>query len=108
MDYIVYHPLVQRTVVIVVGLMLITLVFRLLQHSLSLITMTFNENWMEFTVRYVVDYRARRSTRDKISATILDEFAKTDGAIRIAYTSADITITEFSSASEFSLDQKKQ
>lgn len=29
-----------------------------------IVTMVANDNWMEFTVRYVVDYKQRRSTKD--------------------------------------------
>lgn len=40
---------------------------------MPMITMTANQNWMEFTLRYVTDYRLRRSTKDKLFTRILDE-----------------------------------
>lgn len=38
-----------------------------------MITMIANDNWVEFTVRYVVDYKARRITKDKLFTRILSE-----------------------------------
>jgi hypothetical protein len=32
-----------------------------------------NDNWMEFTLRYVVDYKKRRITKDLIFTRLLDE-----------------------------------
>ena len=49
-----------------------------------------NENWMEFTVRYVVDYKERRATKHRIFTGTLEEFAKTEGRVEIASTSSDI------------------
>jgi small-conductance mechanosensitive channel len=57
-----------------------------------MITMTANDNWMEFTLRYVVDYKKRRSTKDKIFARIIEEFDKTEGRVAIASTSTDISL----------------
>jgi small-conductance mechanosensitive channel len=42
------------------------------------------DNWIEFTVRYIVDYRRRRSTRDAIFTRILDAFDATGGEIAFA------------------------
>ncbi|MDD3579551.1 MAG: mechanosensitive ion channel [Desulfobacca sp.] len=33
-----------------------------------------NDNWMEFTLRYIVDYKRRRRTKDLIFTRILEEF----------------------------------
>lgn len=49
-----------------------------------MVTMAANDNWIEFTVRYVVDFKKRRTTKDVIFSSILDEFEKTDGAVQIA------------------------
>jgi hypothetical protein len=35
----------------------------------------FNENYISFTLRYVVDYKKRRLTKDIISSKILDSLA---------------------------------
>jgi hypothetical protein len=39
---------------------------------------------MEFTVRYVVDYKRRRGTKDRLFTRILEEFDQTDGRVSIA------------------------
>ena len=59
-----------------------------------MVTMIANDNWMEFTIRYVVDYKARRSTKDLLFTRILEEFDKTKGLVRIASTSTDIRLVE--------------
>ena len=59
-----------------------------------LITMVFNENWMDFTVRYVVDYKARRITKDRLFTQILDAFQETEGKVVIASTGIDINVTD--------------
>ncbi len=48
------------------------------------ITMSFDANWIEFTLRYIVDYRVRRSTKDKLFANILAGFEETEGKVRVA------------------------
>jgi len=52
-----------------------------------------NDNWMEFTVRYVVDYKRRRVTKDQIFSRILEELDKTDGRVAIASTTIQIVET---------------
>ncbi len=42
------------------------------------------DNWLEFTVRYVVDYRRRRATKDRLSRQLLDEFDATQGKVQLA------------------------
>ncbi len=67
--------------------------FRIEDASVApLITMTLDANWMTFTIRYVVDYRLRRSTKDKLFTDILDEIGKSDGRVNIASTSMDVTL----------------
>ena len=58
------------------------------------VTMVFDENWMAFTVRYVVDYKARRATKDRLFTRILEAFAQTAGAVAVASTSTDINLTD--------------
>jgi len=48
------------------------------------INLALNDNWIEFTIRYIVDYKKRRSTKDHIFTSILDEFEKTNGKVAIA------------------------
>lgn len=57
-----------------------------------MITMSFDSNWIEFTLRYVVDYRARRSTKDRLFTSILTGFEETPGKVQIA--SASLQFTE--------------
>jgi len=57
-----------------------------------MISMSFDANWIEFTLRYVVDYRARRSTKDRLFTSILTGFEETKGKVQIA--SASLQLTE--------------
>lgn len=57
-----------------------------------LVMMVANDNWIEFTVRYVVDYKKRRSTKDRLFDRILDEVAATDG--KVAFASATFQLVE--------------
>ncbi|QQS40866.1 MAG: mechanosensitive ion channel [Acidobacteriota bacterium] len=58
----------------------------LLESALTdpIVTMEANDNWIEFTMRYVVDFNKRRTTKDLLFSTILDDFDKTEGAVQIA------------------------
>ncbi len=53
-------------------------------------TMIANQNWIEFTLRYVVDYKARRSTKDRLFTRLLEEIDKTDGQVGIAAATLNI------------------
>ena len=57
-----------------------------------MVTMIANDNWMEFTLRYVIDYKKRRSTKDRIFTRIIEELGKTEGRVAIASTSTDISL----------------
>lgn len=50
----------------------------------SVVTMSFDQNWIEFTLRYVTDYRVRRSTKDRLFTGILEKFEQTDGKVTVA------------------------
>lgn len=39
-----------------------------------LVTMICNDNWIEFTLRYVVDYKSRRGVKDQLFEKILERF----------------------------------
>jgi len=43
-----------------------------------------NDNWMEFTLRYVVDFGKRRSIKDLLFTRILDAIAQTNGKVSMA------------------------
>jgi len=50
----------------------------------SMITLRATDNWIEFTVRYVVDYRRRRWMKDHLFTRILEEIDKSNNQIRLA------------------------
>ncbi len=49
-----------------------------------MITMIANDNWIEFTIRYVVDYKGRRTTKDTLFMRILEEVDKNSDKIGLA------------------------
>ncbi|MEP7327372.1 MAG: mechanosensitive ion channel domain-containing protein [Gemmatimonadota bacterium] len=49
-----------------------------------MVTLIANDNWLEFTVRYVVDYRRRRATKDALFTRILEEIELTAGKVQMA------------------------
>jgi small-conductance mechanosensitive channel len=51
-----------------------------------------NDNWMEFSVRYVVDYKQRRLTKDRLFTRLLEEIDRTGG--RVALASATFHLVE--------------
>ena len=57
-----------------------------------LVTIQADENWVSFTLRYVVEYRLRRSTKDKLFSRILSEIANSKGVVQVASTSMDVTL----------------
>ncbi len=58
-----------------------------------IVTMVANENWMEFTARYVVDYRQRRTTKDRIFTKLVDELAAVADRVTLASTSFEVAHT---------------
>lgn len=56
------------------------------------VTIVANDNWVEFSLRYVVDYKQRRSTKDVLYSRILESFSTTDGRVSVA--SATVHIVE--------------
>ncbi len=54
------------------------------------VTLVVALNWAEFTLRYVVDYKLRRATRDRLFTRILEEIESTGGAIAIASSTLNI------------------
>ena len=49
-----------------------------------MVTLVANDNWIEFTLRFVVNYKVRRGTKDRLFTRILEEIDKTDGRVAIA------------------------
>ncbi|MEW6052934.1 MAG: mechanosensitive ion channel domain-containing protein [Nitrospirota bacterium] len=57
------------------------------------VTIMLNDNWIEFSVRYAVDYKSRRLVKDRLFTRILEEFARTDGRVSIASTTLHLVET---------------
>lgn len=71
------------------------LVRRYLLENASLepaVSLVITDNWMEFTLRYLVDYKRRRSTRDRLSMRVLDAIADSGGAVALG--SATLQLVE--------------
>ncbi len=49
-----------------------------------MVTLVANDNWMEFTARYVVDYKRRRTTKDEIFTRLLEALESTGGKVALA------------------------
>lgn len=63
------------------------------QNIEPVVTLIANDNWLEFTVRYVVDYKKRRGTKDQLFTRILEEIDKTEGHVAIASTTIHLVET---------------
>lgn len=55
-----------------------------------LVTIVANDNWIEMTGRYIVDFRSRRTTKDQIFTRWLEEIDKSEGRIKMASATYDI------------------
>lgn len=49
-----------------------------------MVTLVANDNWIEFTLRFVVDYKLRRITKDRLFTRILEEIDLTNGRVAMA------------------------
>lgn len=50
----------------------------------AMISLVVNDNWVEYTLRYVVDYKKRRSTKTAIFTKLLKDIEATNGEIKFA------------------------
>lgn len=57
-----------------------------------MVTLSFDENWITFKLRYVVDYKKRRGTKDTISRKVLEAVKNSNGKVEIASSSSEITL----------------
>ncbi|MHB0937013.1 MAG: mechanosensitive ion channel family protein [Armatimonadota bacterium] len=55
-----------------------------------MVTLVANDNWVEFTVRYLVDYKKRRTTRDRLYQRVLEEFAQSEERLQFASATQEI------------------
>ncbi len=56
-----------------------------------MITLAANDNWIEFTARYIVDYRRRRFVKDRLFTRLLEEVDKSGNRIRLASATFELT-----------------
>ncbi len=54
------------------------------------LAITLTDNWIEFNLRYIVDYRKRRSTKHLLHDTIADAVIKTEGKVILASSTMEI------------------
>lgn len=55
-----------------------------------ILTLQANDNWIEFTLRYVVDYRQRRQVKDQLYSRILEEVEQIGDRVAIASTTIQL------------------
>jgi len=55
-----------------------------------MITLEANQNWIELTMRYVVGYKDRRITKDRLFTRVLEEIDATGGRVGIAASTLNI------------------
>jgi len=68
-----------------------------------MVSLIANDNWVEFTLRYVVNYKKRRATKTELFTQILKAVEATEGQIRFASTT-----TQLVGAPEFKVNINKQ
>ncbi|MDH5235088.1 MAG: mechanosensitive ion channel [Gemmatimonadota bacterium] len=49
-----------------------------------MVSLVANDNWIEFTLRYVVDFKYRRRTKDRLFTRLLEEIDASNGRVAIA------------------------
>ena len=57
-----------------------------------MISLSFNENGAIYTLRYVVDFKKRRTTKDQLYVRILDGITQSEGKVEIAGASLEVTL----------------
>ena len=50
----------------------------------TMVSMKITDNWVEYTVRYVVNYRSRRSTQNALFSEILSAIEQSGGLVKLA------------------------
>ena len=59
---------------------------------MPMVTMSFDQNWITFVLRFVVDYKKRRSTKDIISVKVLDAIRESNGRIEVATAAMEVSM----------------
>jgi small-conductance mechanosensitive channel len=57
-----------------------------------MITLALNDNWMEYTIRYVVDFKSRRRAQNRLFENILSRVEQTNG--KVGFASATFQLVE--------------
>ena len=57
----------------------------------NMVTLTADENWASFTLRYVTDFKMRRATKDKLFMSILEKIDASEGTVSIAGAAIEVT-----------------
>jgi small-conductance mechanosensitive channel len=73
-----------------------------------MVTLMITDNWLEFTLRYVVDYKQRRYVQDNLHTLILDRIAATDQRVQIASTTVEIVALPHSDPSSVEAHAPRQ
>ncbi len=55
------------------------------------VSLKLTDNWVEFTMRYVVDYKRRRLTKNDISGNLLQAIENTNGKVSLASATFELT-----------------
>ena len=58
-----------------------------------MITLIANDNWLEYTIRYVTDFRRRRATKDRLFREIMNAVDASKGRVAMASTTIQIVET---------------
>ncbi|MEQ8323730.1 MAG: mechanosensitive ion channel [Vicingaceae bacterium] len=61
-----------------------------------MVSLSFDQNWITFTIRYVVDYKMRRTTKNSIYRRVLEELKNNGDAIQVATAAMEVTIPSLS------------
>ncbi|MFH4967187.1 mechanosensitive ion channel family protein [Gaetbulibacter sp. M240] len=54
------------------------------------IAVTLTDNWIQFNLRYIVDYKKRRSTKNILQSEVYKEVLKTKGKVKLASTTLEL------------------
>lgn len=57
----------------------------------SSVTMSLEDSWVEYTLRYIVDYKKRRVVKNKLHVKILKDINNTDGAIEFGSPTIEVS-----------------
>ena len=56
-----------------------------------MVSLVFDENWITYTLRFVVDFKKRRTTKDQIFSRVLNAARASNGKIVIAASTLEVT-----------------